>query len=240
MSNFSHIARNIQVLNEQIHQAASRSGRNPADVRLIAVTKTYPTEAIIAAAKAGMTDAGENRIQEAVPKIEELTHHPETTSLRWHLIGRLQTNKAKQAVQNFNMIHSVDSERLAREINKHALNAKQTMPVLLQVNISGEDTKAGFTPEEIRRVLPSILEQFDALEINGFMTMAPLDDPEAARPVFRRLRQLRDSLLTEIKHPRFPGKELSMGMSNDFAVAIEEGSTMIRIGTAIFGQRDYA
>lgn len=240
MSNFSHIARNIESINEQIYQAATRSGRNPTDVRLIAVTKTYPTDAVIAAVRAGMTDAGENRIQEAVPKIEELSDHPETAGLRWHLIGRLQTNKARQAVQNFDMIHSVDSERLAREINKHALNAGQTKPVLLQINVSGEETKAGFTVEEVRRVLPSILEQYEALEIHGFMTMAPLDDPEAARPVFRGLRELRDSLLTDIQHQRFPGEELSMGMSNDFAVAIEEGSTMIRIGTAIFGQRDYA
>lgn len=240
MTNFSHVPENIERLQAEIRSAAERAGRDPSEVRLVAVTKTYPAEAVTAAARAGITNTGENRVQEAIPKMEELTKDTAAAELHWHLIGRLQTNKAKLAVQNFDLIHSVDSERLAREIHKHAATADKIMPVLLQVNISGEQSKSGFNPSDLHSALQRILKDCPAVRIDGFMTMAPLDDPEKARPVFRDLKKLRDRLATEIQHERFNPRELSMGMSNDFAVAIEEGATLIRIGTAIFGQRDYS
>lgn len=236
---FAHVSRNLEILNARIAEAATRAGRDPAEITLVAVTKTHPAEAVLAAVEAGVTDAGENRIQEAVPKIEAVASSLETGALRWHLIGHLQSNKAKVAVQNFDLIHSVDSERLARQISRHAGDAGKIMPVLLQVNVSGEETKGGFVPDAMAEITTRLLEECPHLQIQGFMTMAPLDEPESARPFFRGLRELRDRLAAQIQHERFRPTELSMGMSNDFLVAIEEGSTLVRIGTAIFGQRDY-
>lgn len=239
MPDYAHVSRNLEILNSQIAQAASSAGRNPTDITLVAVTKTHPAEAVVAAVAAGITDAGENRVQEAIPKIEAVAQTPETASLRWHLIGHLQSNKARVAVQHFDLIHSVDSEKLARQISRHAGDAGKIMPVLLQVNVSGEKTKGGFGPAAMADITGRLLEECPHLLIQGFMTMAPLDDPENARPFFRALRELRDRLASQIQHERFQPTALSMGMSNDFAVAIEEGATLIRIGTAIFGQRDY-
>jgi pyridoxal phosphate enzyme (YggS family) len=237
MTNLSHIAENIQRLQAEIHATAVACGRDPQNIRLIAVTKTYPAEAVLAAADSGISDVGENRVQEAVPKIEEVSEAGERAGLRWHLIGHLQSNKARQAVQHFDMIHSVDSERLAREINRHAAAAGKLMQILIQVNVSGEDTKSGLSPDEAEAAVSRIVEECPSVRVNGFMTMAPLDAPEKARPVFKGLRELRDDLSKRISHERFTPTELSMGMSNDYLVAIEEGATLLRIGSSIFGKR---
>ncbi len=237
MTNFSHIAPNIDRIRMEIAEAADKAGRNPNDVTLIAVTKTYPAEYVAAAIHAGITDAGENRVQEAVPKIEAIGKDLSLSPMHWHLIGHLQSNKAKQAVQNFDVIHSLDSLRLAKEINRYAAEENRIMAVLMQINISGEESKGGFTPEAAEDSILSILETCPHLVIQGFMTMAPFTGPEAARPVFRQIRELRDAIALKISNPRFTPTELSMGMTGDFKIAIEEGSTMVRIGTAIFGDR---
>ena len=238
MDTFSHIPGNIAKLKAEIAEAAVNAGRDPATITLVAVSKTYPAAAVEAAVRSGLADAGENRVQEAVPKIGEVAELTGDRALRWHLIGHLQSNKAKQAVQNFDLIHSVDSERLAQEINKHAEVAGKKMSILIQVNVSGEGTKSGFSIGEVKPAVEQILEECPSVMIRGFMTMAPLDAPEKARPVFKGLRELRDKLVLEISHPQFAPTELSMGMSNDYGVAIEEGATLLRIGTAIFGRRD--
>jgi len=237
MNDFSHVADNIRKLQSEISAAAINAGRDPNEITLIAVTKTYPAEAVTAAIHAGVTNAGENRVQEAVPKICALANDLSLSPLRWHLIGHLQSNKARLAVANFDMIHSVDSLKLATEINRHAAAAGKLMSILIQVNISGEESKSGVDAESVEALVSGILEECDHVAIHGFMTMAPLTEPEAARPTFKGLRELRDHISQEIKHPRFTPAELSMGMSNDYRVAIEEGATMIRVGTAIFGKR---
>jgi pyridoxal phosphate enzyme (YggS family) len=240
MTDLSHIHANIDRIRSEINAAALNAGRDPNDVKLIAVTKTYPAEAVAAAVHAGISDAGENRVQEAVPKIQAISNDLSLSPLRWHLIGHLQSNKARLAVDNFDMIHSVDSERLAREINKHAEAAGKLMSILIQINVSGEESKGGLPPGDAEGTIKGILEGCPWVSVHGFMTMAPLDAPEKARPVFKGLRELRDHLAKGISHPRFAPVELSMGMSNDYLVAIEEGATMLRIGTAIFVRRDYA
>lgn len=238
MTDLSHIRENIERVRADIASAAQAAGRDPAEITLVAVTKTYPADHVVAAFHAGITDAGENRIQEAVPKIEELAGDLSLSPLRWHLIGHLQTNKAKVAVQNFDLVHSVDSLRLAQAIDRHAGNADRLMSILIQVNTSEEESKFGMAPESTSAAIKEILEGCPHIVIEGFMTMAPLTAPEKARPTFQALRKLRDELAASINHPRFTPRELSMGMSNDYQVAIEEGATMIRIGTAIFGRRD--
>lgn len=217
------IAENLAAVSHRIHRAAERAGRSPEEVTLIAVAKTFPVETVREALRAGVRHVGENRVQEAVPKAAALAGDP----LRpvWHMVGHLQTNKAKTAVQTFDIIHSVDSLRLARAISRHA---DRPVPVLLEVNVAGEATKFGVAPEEAGRLAREI-ERLPGLELRGLMTVAPpAADPEEVRPVFRRLRELRDALGL---------RELSMGMTDDFEVAIEEGATMVRIGRAIFGER---
>lgn len=239
MNNFDHVSENIAQLQSEINAAALNAGRDPNDITLIAVTKTYPVDAVTAAVHAGITNAGENRVQEAVPKITALANDLSLSALKWHLIGHLQRNKAKVAVQNFDMIHSVDSERLAGEINRHAASQDKLMSILVQVNVSGEESKSGLVPGDIPATIERLLKNCPNLVINGFMTMAPLADAEQARPWFKGLRELRDACANGINHPRFNPAHLSMGMSNDYKVAIEEGATMVRIGTAIFGKRNY-
>lgn len=238
MTDLDRIAANIADVKARIAAAAQRAGRQPEDVTLVAVTKTYPAEYVAAAAHAGVTDMGENKVQEALPKITAISNDL-SIDVRWHLIGHLQTNKAKAAVENFDLIHSVDSIRLAKEINRHAQAAGRIMPVLLQVNVSGEESKGGFEPGEVAANLQEILEGCEHLFIEGFMTMAPFVEPEQARPSFRALRELRDSMLSKISHKRLGGRHLSMGMSNDFEVAVEEGATMVRVGSSLFGARNY-
>lgn len=230
----------------RIGAAAARAGRDPAGVRLVAVTKTYPAEVIREAMRAGLRDFGENKVQEGAAKIRELeplwnvegTGTPNDKPC-FHLIGHLQTNKAKVAAMIFGMIHSVDSERLAVELNRHATAVGSTLDILLQVNVSGEDTKSGFEPAEIRSALPRIIKVCPALRLCGLMTMAPfVDDPEESRPCFAALRELSHELrgMTGTDQSRL-GRELSMGMTNDYETAIGEGATIVRIGTALFGHR---
>jgi len=216
------IADNITTVRARIAAACERAGRSPDEVTLIGVSKGVPADAIAEAVGAGLTDIGENRVQEAAAKIEALAARGITP--RWHLIGHLQTNKAKTAANLFAIIHSVDSLRLAQELSRRA----QRVGILLEVNAAQEASKFGFAPKEVAPALSSIAA-LPHLDVQGLMTVAPqANDPEAVRPVFRELRQLRDALGL---------RELSMGMTDDFEVAIEEGATMVRVGRAIFGER---
>lgn len=217
------IERNLRELERRIDRAAERAGRSPADITIVAVTKGVAVEAIEAAIKAGIRHIGENRVQEARAKIERLS----TLELQpmWHMVGHLQTNKVKTAVQIFDIIHSINSLRLAEAVSQRA---QAIIPVLLQVNVSGEGTKSGFSVAELSQAAEEVA-RLPRLEVKGLMTIAPMvADTEEVRPIFQRLRQLRDELGLE---------HLSMGMTDDFEVAVEEGATMVRIGRAIFGQR---
>lgn len=209
--------------------AAASSGRRPEDVRLVAVTKTRSVETVREALSAGLVDLGENKIQEARAKI------PEVGAGRWHWIGHLQTNKVKFAVELFDEIDAVDSLRLAEEINRRAEEAARHLAVLLQVNVAGESQKYGLAPGEVAAVAEQV-NALSHLELCGLMTLAPLvPQPEQARPAFAGLRECRDRVetATGLKLP-----ELSMGMSGDFEVAVEEGATSVRLGTALFGPRE--
>jgi len=217
------IEQNLRHLERRICGAAERAGRSPSEITVVAVTKQVEPWAIEAALKAGISHFGENRVQEAVSKVHLLSN-TEPKPL-WHMVGHLQTNKVRTATEIFDIIHSVDSLRLAEAISRRASKA---MPILLQVNVSGEGTKSGFSVAELLLAAEEIA-RLPRLEVRGLMTIAPMvDDPEVVRTVFRKLRQLRDALGLE---------HLSMGMSDDFEVAVEEGATMVRIGRAIFGER---
>ncbi len=221
MSTSDYIAQNLLSIKKRVADACARAARSPDEVTIIAVTKTQPLPKIEAAYQAGMTHFGENRVQEAQGKLPELSGIDAT----WHIIGHLQTNKVKMALALFDIIHSVDSIRLAQAISKQA---NKVTSVLLQVNVSGEETKGGFSPEELPQALNTVTE-LPNIVVDGLMTIAPwLSDTEQVRPFFKRLRELRDEL--GLAH-------LSMGMTDDFEVAIEEGATMVRIGRAIFGER---
>ncbi len=225
------VAENIRCVRERIAAAALRAGRPAAAVRLMAVTKTVDDARIGEAIRAGVEIIGENYVQEAKRKIETLGK-----SCQWHFIGRLQTNKAKYAVQLFDMIHSVDRWELAAEINRRARLAGRVMPVLVEVNLAGEATKSGVPPADAAALVRSAAA-LENLAVRGLMTMPPFGaDPEEARPYFRTLRELRDRLAAEAI-PRAELRELSMGMSGDYAVAVEEGATIVRVGRAIFGER---
>lgn len=210
-----------------------RAGRNPEEIKLIAVTKTVPPERIIEAIEAGLRIFGENRVQEARDKIPAIMQRAPDIKLSWHMIGPLQKNKAKYAVKLFDMIHSVDSKELALEINKQAEKIGKIQDILIEVKLSSEETKHGISPEEFFELLEFTCT-LKNLNVKGLMTIPPYsENPEDSRPYFRRLREL----LEEANIKGFPLKELSMGMSGDFEIAIEEGATMVRIGTAIFGER---
>ncbi|MDX2225813.1 MAG: YggS family pyridoxal phosphate-dependent enzyme [Verrucomicrobiae bacterium] len=216
-------------IRQRIAESAAKSGREADAVTLLAVTKKVPLEVLREARYLGLLLFGENKVQEAKVKIPELP-----ANLRWHMIGHLQSNKARDAVHLFDMIHSVDSPALARDLNKWADHFSKTTKILLEVNVSGESSKFGLPPE----TLPATAEMINALprlECHGLMTLAPYaEDPEKSRPHFARLRELRDHLESTLGL-RLP--VLSMGMSGDYQVAIEEGSTLVRIGTALFGKR---
>jgi pyridoxal phosphate enzyme (YggS family) len=222
---------NIRRVREAMAEAARRSGRPPEAIRLMAVTKTVDDDRILAAIRAGVELIGENYVQEAKRKIEKLGKTSE-----WHLIGRLQTNKAKHAVYLFDMIHSVDRLELAAELDRRARVAGRVIPILIEVNVGGEESKSGVpfnsAPDLIRMAAP-----LANLSIRGLMTMPPwFDDPEESRPYFRAMRELRDRITGEAI-PRVEMRELSMGMTDDYVVAIEEGATIVRIGRGIFGER---
>ena len=226
------LAANLEAVQRRIADACARAGRDPASVQLLAVSKGHPPDVVREALDLGLTLFGENKVQEAKAKIPLCPGRA-----RWQMIGHLQTNKAREAVELFEMIQSVDSLHLAVEINKRAEQAAKTIPVLLEVNLAGEASKFGYRPEQ----LLADLEQINALprlSIHGLMTMAPWTlEPEKVRPVFRQLRELRERCAAALGAPL---PHLSMGMTGDFEVAIEEGATIVRIGTALFGERTYA
>ncbi len=223
------IAENLAAVRARIEEATRRAGRREGSVRLVAVSKTKPPEAIRAAYAAGQRDFGENYVQEMVEKAAALR---DLAELRLHFIGALQRNKAKLAASVAQVIHTVDREELAAELDRRAGALGRTLDVLIEVNVGGEESKAGCAPEAVPALLESA-RRAEHLRVVGLMAIPPyLDDPEAVRPFFARLRDLRDALLAPELLP-----ELSMGMSHDFHVAIEEGATIVRVGTAIFGAR---
>ena len=223
---------NLNSVRQRIRAACDRCDREPNSVTLLAVSKTHPPETIQAAAGLGLPFFGENKIQEAKAKIPSCPG-----KLRWHFIGHLQSNKCRDAVELFEMIQSVDSLPLAQEISKRAEQAAKTMPVLLEVNVAGESSKFGYQPEKLLAELKE-LKSLPRIQIHGLMTVPPWTaEPETARPHFRRLRELKKKC-EEILAAPLP--HLSMGMSGDFEVAIEEGATIVRIGTALFGPRTTA
>ena len=229
------IAENIALVRERIAAAARRAGRNPAEITLMGVSKTFPAERIREAYAAGLRVFGENRLQEFGGKVEALGDLPDA---EWHMIGHLQTNKAAKAAELFDAVDSLDSVRLADRLNASAESAGKILPVLIEINVGGEQAKSGLAPDsdELEQILRSA-PRWANLEIRGLMTVPPYtEDPEGSRPYFRQLREIRDRIAAR-ELPRIGAGVLSMGMSHDFEVAIEEGSTCVRVGTAIFGER---
>jgi pyridoxal phosphate enzyme (YggS family) len=223
------LADNFAAIQQRIRAACERAGRTPESVALIAVTKGQPPEVVNEAAALGQVLFGENKVQEAKAKIPLCA-----ARLRWHMIGHLQSNKCRDAVALFEMVHSVDSLPLAQELQKQAEKFSRTLPVLLEVNIAGEASKFGYQPEQMLADLPQI-NALKRLEIHGLMTLAPWSpNPERARPVFRAAREWKERCEDLLGAPL---PHLSMGMTGDFEVAIEEGATLVRIGTALFGER---
>jgi pyridoxal phosphate enzyme (YggS family) len=234
------IAANLARIRDRIAAAAQRAGRDPAAITLVAVTKTHPAEVVRRAAEAGLTDVGENRVEEALPKMAEVA----LPQLRWHLIGHLQSRKARAALEaGFHLIHSVDSVKLAERLNRFAQELGRFQPILLECNVSGEASKAGFEMSDPTRWAehwPDI-EQILALpnlRLRGLMTIAPLlEKSEQARPYFARLRELSAACATQFSASPETWRELSMGMTDDFEAAIAEGATLVRMGRALFGER---
>jgi PLP dependent protein len=225
----SSIAENLERVREQIANAAANSGRSADDVELVAITKTHPAEKVREAVEAGQTLFGENRVQEARAKIPELS-----SNIRWHFVGHLQKNKVRQALPLFEVIHSVDSLALAQDVNRIA-DAEGLYPrVLLEVNVAGEGSKFGFAPDDLRKQMESLLT-LARLSIEGLMCIPPLAvESEDSRKFFVEVRELRDALEKEF-NMKLP--QLSMGMTQDFPIGIDEGATLVRVGTAIFGER---
>jgi len=222
------IKENLLRVMERIERAARKVGRDPEEIKLVAVSKTVETARIKEAIEAGVAILGENYVQEAQKKIEEIGR-----PVSWHFIGHLQSNKAKYAIRLFDMIHSLDSISLAEELNRKAEQADLVIKVMIEVNLSKEATKFG-TDEEMVLNLAKRIQNLSHLSLEGLMTMPPyFDSPEMSRPYYIALRELKERMVKE----GIPMKELSMGMSNDFEIAIEEGATYVRVGTAIFGQR---
>lgn len=225
------IKTNVAEIQERIAKAAERFGRKPEEIELVAVTKTVSAERIREALSAGIRHLGENRVQELVAKYEELG-----PVANWHLIGHLQTNKVKYIVDKVVLVHSLDRWSLAEELQKRAAAAGRVIPVLVQVNVAGEETKFGLHRDEVIPFLDRLMALAN-LKVQGLMTIAPLvDDPEEARPVFRSLYRLAREI-DNLHYPRVEMRYLSMGMTNDYEVAVEEGANMVRIGSGIFGQR---
>ncbi len=225
------IAANISTIKQRIAAAAARSNRDPASVRLLAVTKTVPPHIIEQAVNAGLTAFGENYVQEAREKIAVIGQR-----VQWHMIGHLQTNKAKYVVNLFDYIHSVDRLELAEEINKRAPLTGRKINILIEINISGEKTKSGITAIQSIDLIKEV-SGLENISVKGLMTMAPYSDhPENSRPYFSELKNLRDKITSE-GITGIQMEELSMGMTDDFEIAIEEGATIVRIGRAIFGER---
>jgi|TARA_B100001971_G_scaffold205064_1_gene222010 pyridoxal phosphate enzyme (YggS family) len=225
----TNIADNLTQVKQRIVTACERGGRSSEEVQLVAVGKKFTADVIREAADCGLTFFGENRVQEAKAKIPDCPSH-----LRWHFIGNLQTNKCRDAVALFNMLHAVDSLHLAKELNKRCEQAAKVMPILLEVNVSGEGSKHGFTPEDAVQAMKESSD-FPQLELHGLMTMAPFSrQPESSRPYFQQLCEVKAACEDKLGAPL---PELSMGMSGDYEIAIEEGATLIRLGTVLFGPR---
>jgi pyridoxal phosphate enzyme (YggS family) len=229
------LAARARDVRSRIERTCSRAGRDPAEVTLVAVTKTHPVEAIRGAIAAGLTIFGENRVQEGMRKIEAL--RPEFPGLSWRLIGRLQTNKAKTAVRYFEEIQSVDRPALLDVLSREAVSTGRSLPVYVEMNVGGEESKGGVDPAGVGSLVADAAAR-PGIELRGLMTVPPFsEDPEDSRPFFRTLRETRDRI-AGATGVALPG--LSMGMSHDFEVAIEEGATVVRVGTAIFGPREGA
>lgn len=228
----SSVAENVRRVRDVIEDAAVKAGRNPSKVRLMAVTKTVEDDRILEAIEAGVDIIGENYVQEGKRKVEKLGRR----GVEWHLIGYLQSNKAKYALKIFDMIHSVDRLSLAQEIDRRAGAAGSVAKILVEVNLSGETTKGGVKKDEALALVRDIAK-LENLSVRGLMTMPPwFDDPEEARPYFAALRELKDRVIDE-KIGNVLMEELSMGMTGDYRVAVEEGSTIVRVGRGIFGER---
>jgi PLP dependent protein len=230
------ISNNVRLVFEHINHAATASGRDPKEITLVAISKTFPVEAISEAIEAGLLRFGENRVQEAEPKINALVAG---RALEWHLVGHLQSNKVKRAVQLFEVIHSLDSIKLAQRLSQNCIELNKSVSLLIQVNLGLEETKFGAGREQVEEIVDQVA-RLPGLRLDGLMTIPPFfENPDQSRPFFAQLRELRDRI--ESAHPGSLGrKHLSMGMSHDFRVAIEEGATIVRIGTAIFGNREPA
>ena len=228
------IRENIDRINAEKAKYAETAGKTEQDVLLVAVTKTRTADEINEAIDAGITDIGENKVQEVVDKFDHVK------PVRWHLIGHLQTNKVKYIIDKVCMIHSVDSMKLAKEIDKRAGQYGLTMDILIQVNAAQEESKFGITTDDTKQLVLDILEECPNIRIRGLMHIAPAaDDPNDVRQYFSQVKELYEEC-GKIEHPHLDFKYLSMGMSHDFGVAIEEGSNLIRVGTSIFGARDYS
>jgi PLP dependent protein len=236
-SSFEAVRGRLALVRRRLEHAASRCRRAPEEITLIGVSKTQPAEMLRLALAAGLRDLGENRVQEADAKIEEVGRE----RARWHLIGHLQANKAKRAVLLFDLIHSLDSVALAQRLDRLCVEeGRAELPVLIQVDLAGEETKTGISVEELPSLVAAVTKA-ERLSLRGLMTLPPFfAEAEAARPYFQRLRELRDALQSRQAFGASGGGELSMGMSHDFEIAIEEGATMVRVGTAIFGERQRA
>ena len=221
-----------EIVLENIKKACERSGRNPEDITLISVTKTHGAELINEAIDAGAKDIGENKAQELCNKYDDVK------PVRWHFIGHLQTNKVKTIIDKVAMIHSVDSEKLAAEIDKRAKSSGIVMDILVEINIGMEDSKSGATEEEARDLIKKTRDEYQNLRVRGLMCVPPItDNPENSRRYFRKLKDIFESIKELSEDENFD--TLSMGMSGDYEVAIEEGATVVRVGTAIFGAREY-
>jgi len=241
------IERTLQIVQQHIADAAARGGREPREVTLVAIAKTFPAETILAAHVLGVRHFGENRVEEAAAKIplvnQQLSQSPshpitQPPNITWHMVGHLQGRKVKDAVALFDIVHSIDSVALAKRLDDRAAVLGKTMPILLEVNVSGEATKYGFAPEPREQFFDGVCEILTLchLDIQGLMTVAPIvANPDDARPYFRALRELRDEL--RARFPACAWQHLSMGMTDDFEAAIAEGATIVRIGRAIFGER---
>ncbi|MBE6028237.1 MAG: YggS family pyridoxal phosphate-dependent enzyme [Clostridiales bacterium] len=229
------ISERFSEVKKRVDEAALRSGRDPADVRLVAVTKTHPASEINEAIEAGAADIGENRVQELLEKIDDVA------PVRWHLIGHLQTNKVRQVIDKVVMIHSVDSLKLAREINKRAAAAGIVMDVLIEINSAMEETKSGIAAGDLKQLVTEITAECESVRVCGIMCIPPIAaDPEDSRPYFKEAAELfKEMKGWDLPAERFAPTELSMGMSGDFEVAIEEGATIVRVGSSIFGPRNY-
>lgn len=245
MEAMTEIADNLQRVRDRIAAAAARSGRDPDDITLVAVTKTFPADVVLTAYEAGVRDFGENRPREGISKITALEPYIAASPPSWHMIGHVQSRKAKHVVEYYDYVHSVDRLKIARRLSRYAEDTERTLPVLLECNVSGEASKYGFPLERWEEdeskqetFLAAVAEivRLPGLQVRGLMTMPPyVEDPEEVRSLFVSLRLLRNTL-----RERFPSSDwhhLSMGMTNDFEVAIEEGATMVRVGRAIFGAR---